>query len=484
MAIPGPDVHQQLMDAYAETQSRLEADRATITDVRVQRDELSDNRADALVSLAEHYLPELTREAIQETWGEIQPAVNSTLLQKEDHRRRLQEQLDQLAASLQHHQQQLGENGRQLDEASAKLQSVTSQVESRLQSDPKFVELSDRAAVAEAALERAEANLEEIDQDAARKIPDYNQSTLFRYLYDRGLGTPQYRGRGFTRRMDRLLAKYIGFERAKSGYDFLKNTPEQMRKLIADDRQALDIVMDELERRRDRVAEELKLPPCIRQAQTLTAERDRHVDALNQLHDQIQGVEGELGELEDTRGRYYREAVDLFRNTLDQLGADDLNKRAKATTEITDDQIVARLIGVESEMGQLDQAAQRRREELNQQHEFLAGLGRIIQRFRAAQFDSSRSFFVGSLDILSELEQAKDFHEIDYLWKRIRQAQRWGDAASNDSPASIISPMSRLLVDAMGNATDAAKKSFAKRAGDRRAQRDSKWGGDSSHSGH
>ena len=54
MAIPGPDVHQQLMDAYAETQSRLEADRATITDVRVQRDELSDNRADALVRLADH----------------------------------------------------------------------------------------------------------------------------------------------------------------------------------------------------------------------------------------------------------------------------------------------------------------------------------------------------------------------------------------------------------------------------------------------
>ena len=474
MAIPGPVVHQQLMDAYAETQSRLEADRATITDARVQRDELSDDRADALVSLAEHYLPELTRDAIQQTWGEIQPAVNSTLLQKEDHRRRLQEQLDQLSASLRHHQQQLGDIGRQLDEASVRLQSITSQVETRLRSDPKFVELSDRAAVAEAALERAEANLDEIDQDAARKIPDYNHSTLFRYLYDREFGTPQYRGRGFTRRMDRLLAKYIGFQKARSGYEFLKNTPEQMRKLIADDRQALDIVMDELERRRDGVAEELKLPPCIRETQSLGAERDRHVDALNQLHDQIHGIEKELGELEDTRGKYYREAVDSFRQALDKIGTADLNRRAKATVDITDDQIVARLMGVESEMGKLDDAARQRREELNQQHEFLAGLGRIIQRFRAAQFDSARSFFVGSLDILGELEQARDFHEIDYLWKRIRQAQRWGDPASTDSPASIVNPMSRLLVDAMSGAADTAKESFARRAGDRRVQRDSK----------
>jgi hypothetical protein len=484
MAIPGPVVHQQLMDAYAETQSRLEADRATISDVRVQRDELSDNRADALVSLAEHYLPELTREAIQKTWGEVQPAVHSTLLQKEDHSRRLQEQLGQLSTSLRHHQQQLGENGQQLDEASKRLQSITGQVESRLRSDPKFVELSDRAAVAEAALERAEANLEEIDLDAARKIPDYNGSSLFRYLYDRGFGTPQYRQRGFSRRMDRLLAKYIGFQKAKSGYEFLKNTPEQMRKLIADDRQALDIVMDELERRRDGVAEELNLPASIRMAQSLTDERDRHLDALNQLHDQIHGIERELGELEDTRGPYYREAVDLFRQTLDKVDANNLNERAKATSDITDDQIVARLMGVELEMEQLDEAARGRREELNGQHEFLAGLGRIIQRFRAAQFDSSRSFFVGSLDILGELEQAKDFHEIDYLWKRIRQAQRWGDPGSNDSPASIISPMSRLLVDAMSGATDTAKESLARRAGDRRVQRDSQWGGDSSHSRH
>ncbi len=155
MAIPGPVVHQQLMDAYAETQSRLEADRAAITDVRTQHDELDDARADTLVSLAEHYLPELTREAIQETWGEIQPAVNSTLLQKEDHRRRLQQQLGELSTSLEHHQQQLAESGRQLDEASARLQTITHQVETKLRSDPQFVELSDRAAVAEGALERS-----------------------------------------------------------------------------------------------------------------------------------------------------------------------------------------------------------------------------------------------------------------------------------------------------------------------------------------
>ena len=42
----------------------------------------------------------------------------------------------------------------------------------------EFVLLSDRAAVAEASLERAEANLQEIDQDSARKLPAYEDSTL------------------------------------------------------------------------------------------------------------------------------------------------------------------------------------------------------------------------------------------------------------------------------------------------------------------
>ena len=89
MPISGPVVHRQLMDAYSELQSRLESTRAQVEQTSEQRDQLDDERSEALVSLAEHYLPELTRDAIQKTWSEIRDAVAQVLLRKEEHVHRL-----------------------------------------------------------------------------------------------------------------------------------------------------------------------------------------------------------------------------------------------------------------------------------------------------------------------------------------------------------------------------------------------------------
>ena len=98
MPISGPVVHRQLMTAYTDAQARLESARGEISRAKQQRDDLEDQRGDALVRLAEHYLPELTRDAIRETWIEVQPKVSQILLHKEDHRRRLADSLSQMTA--------------------------------------------------------------------------------------------------------------------------------------------------------------------------------------------------------------------------------------------------------------------------------------------------------------------------------------------------------------------------------------------------
>lgn len=471
MATPGPVIHQQLMDAYAALQAELENERAKIVDVRKQRDEIDQRRSDTLAELAEHYLPDLSNASIEQTWSEVQSEIHSLLLRQQDHARRLNTQCDQLKRNREERERQLAENRQLLDQALAKQQQVIGQVEQRLRSDPEFVRLTDRAAVAEAALERAESNLAEIDQDAARKLPAYDKSSLFRYLYDRGFGSEQYQQTGFTRRMDRALARFIDFTEARNSYDFLKRTPDQMRKLIAEDRAALDVVMDELERRRDRVAEEMNLPELLRDTEQLTQQRDRQLDDLRCVNEQLGEAETELTDVDDPRGPYYREAIELFRKTLEKIDPEQLDRRARQTAELTDDQIVARLHGVKQEREQLDEATRQRRQELDQQYEFLSGLGKVIQRFRAAQFDAARSHFIDSLDLAAEIEQARNYHQTGHLWKRIRAAQRWGEVRSDDSSGSTASPMSQLLVNAMGQASQQTHGPYARRAGDRRAQR-------------
>ena len=57
MPISGPVVHQQLMDTYNHSQQQYEAERAGLADAKAHRDKLDTGRDEALVELAQFYLP-------------------------------------------------------------------------------------------------------------------------------------------------------------------------------------------------------------------------------------------------------------------------------------------------------------------------------------------------------------------------------------------------------------------------------------------
>ncbi|MGB7324225.1 MAG: hypothetical protein WBD31_05100 [Rubripirellula sp.] len=488
MPISGPVVHQQLMDAYTQTQARLESVRLQIGKANQQRDQWDESRGDSLVKLAEFYLPELTPEAIRSTWVEIQPAMSQVFRRKQQECDRLRNELSSLTVERQSEDAKLLEINRQLDDLLDVQTQIGSEVEARLQQDSQFVSLADRAAVAEAALERAEANLAEIEQDAARKLPAYENSKLFTYLRDRGYGTQAYGHRGFTRRMDRWVAKMVDFNASKQGYDFLRKTPEQMRTIIADDHSALDTVMGELQRRRDTIADELGLPEKLSQFTELQKYRDSQITILEDLQQQTDKTQSHLTSADDSRGTYYREAIDLFRGMLQQIDSRDLQRRASSTIDLTDDQIVAQLMNVEAKAGSFSEAAQQHEDEVRRIQSFLEDLGRLIQQFRSAGFDSARSQFVGTLDIPMHLNRAIDAGSADTLWNEIRSAQRWGPTAMEQITAVATHPMTQILINAMAHAAGGALRDHARRAGRRHSNRDryrggsldSSWGGSTS----
>ena len=472
MTIPGPTVHQQLMDAYKRLTEQLEEDRRGMHDVQKEYEQLDAERDDALRSLAEHYLPELTAEAIASTWREVQAEISTLLLQKGDEDRSLQQELKQLQKNRAVAEQALVEATRVLDAAILEQNEISAVVEKRLQEDTQFVELADRAAIAEVALERAESNLHEIDQDAARKLPSYEASALFQYLYDRGYGEKKYKSRGLTRRIDRWLARHIDFTKARQGYDFLKQTPDQMRKIIAEDRRSLNIVMEELERKRDRVANALGLPAKIRLTEQFTKDRQQSVQTANFISESVNETEDRIRDLSDPRGSYYQKAIELFRQTLVGFKSSELKKRAEATKDdLTDDQIVARLSGVESDRGELQEATRDRRNSQKQKQDVIEEIGRVIQRFRAAHFDSVRSRFLTTLSIDEEITETEDAEDARRLWQKIRRAQRWGDHESEEDAGGLS--LKQVLVNAMGKAAGDERGDDARRAGYRRVEYDS-----------
>lgn len=468
MTISGPAMHQQLMDGYKDIQMRMEKMRTNVSSFDAKRGDLSEDRSDALVDLAEHYLPELTREAVQGSWIEVRSAMSGILMRKDDHQRRIQKQLSEINDRRYLQDDRLFEINATLDQASNEQDQLAGKVETALSSDEAFVTLSGQAAVAEAALERAEANLSEIEQDSARKLPGYEQSSLFKYLRDRNYGTEDYKKRGFTRRMDRWLAKFIDFNQAKQGYEFLIKTPDQMRKIIADDRDALDTVMDELEKRRDDLADELGLTAIVKKVDHLQQQRQSQLAELDSIREETESLESELNDLEDTRGSYYREAVTAFRDMLSGLDTRDLASRARRTPSLTDDQIVARIMGVEQQLDSLEHETHRYQDDLQGMKRCMDSLGRMIQRFRASKFDSARSQFSATANVLDDLMRAENEQDIEYVWDKVRKNQRWGPTLGEKLTHVATHPVTQVLVSAMAQAAGAAMSDHARRAGRRR----------------
>lgn len=466
MPISGPVVHRQLIDAYNNAQARLEQARGPMLS-NDDRENLQDRRGEALVKLAEHYLPQLSREAILSTWPDVRSQLAHVLRRKESHSLDLHNQLDEANQRRHQFEAELISLNNDRDRALDKMQEVADDVEVELQKDPDFVKLADRAALAEAALERAEGNLQEVDQDAARKLPAFEKSDLFQYLRRRNFGTSHYSNRGVTRRIDRWLARYINFREAKQSYDFLKKTSEQMREIIAQDREAFDVVMEELEKHRDRVAGRLKLPEMISAVKEIELHRDANLKKLERAGETTRGIESELVEIESPTGPYYKDAIQVFRQMLEKMDTSELDRRARETPDLTDDQIVARLAGVDAEFDKLKKAAKQRQRTIAHTKAMMDELGKLIGRFRALEFDSSRSQFVGTLNVTELLYQAEDEEDVEEIWETIRSAQRWGPTTIDTLKNVATHPMTQVLLNAMAHAAGSALASHARRAGDR-----------------
>lgn len=423
MPIPGPQAHQQLIAAYNHAAANLERLRGQVGEISQRRDQLEVDRDDTLRKLAAFYLPDLTAESVQQAWAEIRPALSEILLRKDARVHDLREQLNEENGQRMKLEAGLQDLSEQLDAAENRQHAIAAEVESHLAGQPDFAELAKHAGMAEVALQRAQDNLDEISQDAARKLPAYNEDRLFCYLKDRRFGTSEYHHRGFTRRMDRFVANLIDYPKAKRDYDFLTNTPAAMRKIIAEDGAALDTVMAEIQDHRDRAAAKFGLPDQVAAAGSLAAQRESTITRLDAQTAACESTQTQLNGIESPKGEFYRDAIELFRTLLAEKSSGKLREEARHTPEVTDDQIVASLGGIENQMEHSEQTNRHHQDELQQRQEIYQSIGRLIQRFRASGFDRPRCRFSDSLDLPGSLERINSPADVDALWDSIRRAQ-------------------------------------------------------------
>ena len=466
MPVPGLKILDRINAAEAnarqlETESRHAVDAAVAT-----VDELIAGQSETLRELAELYLPRLSDDAAQKTWSEMQATCGELLLRKEDAHRQSARRLAQATAIREAAEARWQRACALVNEITARCDALAVTLSEQMANDTEFQSLSRRAAEGQARLEQAESSLEEVEHDAHDKLPAYETSKLFRYLRDCDYGTPSYLHRGFNRRWDLWVSRLIDYPKASSGYRFLTTAPIQMRQLISEQRSAVQSTIAEVESRQAVAASSLGLPHLQSEGVQARSEQDEAALATDKARDAEAQAKRGMAEVDDDIGPMYREAISSFQSLLQRTERSLIAARAAETPEMTDDQVVARLRHIETDLAEKQQLLADRSRIANLATSRTASFSDLIGRFRRAQFDHPRSHFDDEFDVEGQLWAILDgTTDAERVWQHMRRYQRLGPSIAQRAADTMQHPLTQVMLHTMSNVVGSALGSYAARAG-------------------
>lgn len=475
----GADVGRTLQRGVDRVRRQLDEHIAGIQALDQHVNELVSRRGGALLDLAKHYLPDITLETVQQTFVEVRDDLMEVVARKQKRERELHDQTAAAERTVEHHEAELARVTESLNAKVAEREKLEQVVGGRLHGSDEFKTLSEQALTAETELERNEARVAEMKQQAEKKLPSFDNSRLFKYLYDAGWGTPRYHGEGLTRRIDGWVARMIDFPTARRGYDFLRVTPELMAQEVTRRRDKFNELMQQVEAIEDRVSDEVGLTAVMREGQQLGAERDKLVGDAAKSQDELLKRQQEVLKLAGVQNEFYEQALARMQNFLANLPPARLAAESRRTPDVADDTIVAEVSYLSDQLAEVDQRSAALAHERQSWDQRLGGLQGVVQRFRQAEFDSRRSLFAASLDADGLTAQYLDGRiTANDLWAVLQQHQqfapewheqpRGGSGGGGWNNPQVMGDVSQVLIHVLAEVAGAAMRNSAYRGVQRR----------------
>jgi len=442
---------------------------------------LVNERTSSFAMLARLYLPSLTRSTAANTFDAFRTDLEGLLARKEQSQREVAGRLERLNSERQGTVAELKEVTNRLNEKVQERETLQARLATLLKEDPSFQSLSNRALMNEAELKRNEERVHEIEQDSQEKLPAYERSRLFRYLHGRKFGTPDYDAEGIVRRLDRWVARLIGYERARQSYAFLTTTPHRMRDEVERRRGEFNQLMAQVEDLERQAADAIGLTPVLAEGDRLGKERDTLVARSNDVLQRIGRAEHERAQLDQDQGTFYAEALGRFQNFLAKAETAVLERRARSTPDRADDDLVSRIRWIGDEIGQLQPQVADLAARSKGADEVSDGLDFVVRRYQQSNYDSDRSYFDGGSDLTVLVARfLSGAISRDQLWQQIRQEQKFEPTWAETNAGSVVNhPLTGVLLHAMVEVAGAALQQSAQRSVSRRHSGGSSpsWGG-------
>ncbi|MCA9054614.1 MAG: hypothetical protein KDA75_12305 [Planctomycetaceae bacterium] len=474
MSTPGRQILTRLRRRLDDVRDEAAHVRRDFDDIDRRMDEYVTRRGEAIVELARHDLPDISQATIERAYVGIRDDLRQILARKERAQAELQGRLARCRESIAGLQQQAATLTEALNALVTRRQELEQQAAERLRQDDEFQRLSRMALESEMQLKANEERAEELQLEASDKLPAYDRSRLFRYLYERRFATSAYEGRGLTRSLDRWLARLIDFERHRKGYEFLRETPELVKSEVERRRTDFHMQMEQVEAIEDRVTDEVGLTAVLQQGTERGQEHDRLVARLTQEEHQAREVESELHTLDQQQGRFYSEALERYRRFLAETETAVLATRAQETADHVDDEIVSRIAWLTTEIERLQPDVARLGSASQQAEERSEGLSFVVRRAEQANIDSERCSTPDPDAVDRELNRfLSGAMSANDLWRAIQDRLRfeptWVETTATGAGQMLNHPLSHVLLQAFFAASTAMQQS-AQRSVQRRAQ--------------
>ncbi len=471
MPIPGSKVFQEIRQAHELARAKAEQVRGVERNLTTEIEQLVSERGTALLELAQHDLPDLRRETILSTFAEIQRELLIIVEGKERSITEIQERLQRLLAAELESSQSRAQVDAELNLLLAEQTRLQSVVMTTLQSHAEFPALSKQAVEAEAALHRDEQRVADVQSGAREKLPTYEHSSLFQYLYRRRFLTPEYNQRGWTRRMDRWVSELIGYPTAKRGYEFLKNTPVLMQNELTRRREVFHQWMAQIERIEDEVDQQVGLTQAIDTVKTSQEQRDRLEEKLAQSRQLTATVQNDLAAISQEQCQFYHKALDRYRAFLEDTETAVLEQRAQRTASTHDDEIVSRIQSLTAQINQLQPQLQQSAQAVLASAGISDGLEYITRRMEQSNFEEERSHFEDRWQISPLLERFREGGlSREALWSELKQHQEFERTQTETTVMDIVNhPLTHVLAHAMVQVVGAALQTGVNRSIQRRS---------------
>jgi hypothetical protein len=230
-----------------------------------------------------------------------------------------------------------------LEQALAEVESTRRSVEAKVSVDPEWISARAQVNAVTGHAQQAEKKAVQAETDRDEKRRPYEDDPLFMYLWKRKFGTATYRVTPFTRYMDRLVARVVGYDKARPNYTLLNEIPERLREHARR-------VLNELRDARDRLTALERQALVTAGIGSLEARASQAKEAVDEADRTLAEARAALAELDRTHDASvlegdapYREAVALLAAADEREDLNQLYQEALRTPTPQDEDIVRRI---------------------------------------------------------------------------------------------------------------------------------------------